>query len=167
MNEAVKTKYQVTIGNESSGRKVLRFDQISVGDELPPYTKWITAKSAIKFGATYKDVFSGHINPKVSEGQFGVGSMPVQGAVLEAGLTSLIVNWLGSAKPWLCGGRQESKFIQVVVPGDTLRYRGTVTQKVPGAAVNHVMVDIHAENQRAEKCMVGTARVAFTNETTA
>jgi len=129
MSEKKKTKYQVSVGAESAEQKTLTFDEIKIGDELPQYTKWITSQSAIRFGRTYKDVFSGHINPKVSEGQFGVGSMPVQGAVLEAGVTPLIINWLRSAKPWLYGGRQESKFIQIVVPGDTLIYHGQVIDK--------------------------------------
>ncbi len=159
MSEARKTRYQVTIGSESAGRRTLAFEDIEVGDQLPPHTKWITFQSAIRFGRTYKDVFSGHINAKVSEGQFGVASMPVQGAVVEAGVTPLIVNWLRSVKPWLYGGRQESKFIQIVLPGDTLIYHGTVKEK--NADKKQVTVDIYAENQKGEKVMVGTARVSF------
>lgn len=158
---ATKTKYQVTIGDASAGRKALAFSDIVVGDELPPFTRWITSTSAVRFGATYKDVFSGHINPKVSEGQFGVGSMPVQGAVIEAAASSLMVNWLRSARPWLYGGRLESKFIQVAVPGDTLRYQGKVTEKKTEGDKNLVLVEIFAENQRGEKVMVGNARVTF------
>jgi acyl dehydratase len=161
MSDAKRTKYQVSIGNEAATRKTLEFEGIEVGDELPPHTRWITFQSAVKFGRTYKDVFSGHINAKVSEGQFGVGSMPVQGAVVEAGVTPLIVNWLRSAKPWLYGGRQESKFIQIVLPGDTLIYQGTVKEKKVEGRHKHVVVEVFAENQRGEKVMVGTARVAF------
>ena len=68
---------------------------------------------------------------------------------------------LGSATPWLYGGRQESKFIQVVVPGDTLTYHGTVTGKTEADGRRYVTLDIHAANQRGEKVMVGNARVAF------
>jgi acyl dehydratase len=161
MSEPRKTQYQVTVGSEAAGRKTLGFDQIQVGDELPPFTKWITFQSAIRFGRTYKDVFSGHINAKVSQGQFGVASMPVQGAVVESGVTPLIINWLRSAKPWLYGGRQESKFIQIVLPGDTLIYQGTVKEKLAEGASKHVIVDFHAENQKGEKVLVGTARVSF------
>jgi acyl dehydratase len=161
MTEVKKTKYQVTVGDDSAELKTLTFDQIDIGDELPPYTRWITSKSAVRFGSTYKDVFSGHINKKVSEGQFGVGSMPVQGAVIEAGVTPMIVNWLRSQKPWLYGGRQESKFIQIVLPGDTLRYHGKVVDKVADGEKQFAMLEIFAENQKGEKVMVGSARVAF------
>jgi acyl dehydratase len=165
MSEVKKTKFQVTVGDDSVGLKALAFEQIDIGDELPPHTKWITSKSAVRFGSTYKDVFSGHINPKVSEGQFGVGSMPVQGAVVEAGVTPLIVNWLRSNRPWLYGGRQESKFIQIVLPGDTLRYHGKVVDKVSEGAKQLVMLEIFAENQKGEKVMVGSARVALGADT--
>jgi len=161
MAEVKKTKYQVTVGDESKGLKTLSFDEINVGDELPPFTKWITSKSGIKFGTTYKDVFSGHINPNVSESQFGVRSMPVQGAVIEAGVTPLIINWLKSAKPWLYGGRQETRFIQIVLPGDTLIYHGKVIEKVVESEKRYVMVDVFAENQKGEKVMAATARVTF------
>ena len=161
MAETRKTKYQVTVGDETAGLKTLTIDEIQVGDELPPYTKWITLRSGIKFGKTYKDVFSGHINPNVSEGQFGIRAMPVQGAVIESGVTPLIVNWLRSAKPWYYGGRQETRFIQVVLPGDTLVYHGKVTDKIIESGKKYVMIDVSAENQRGEQVMVATARVAF------
>jgi acyl dehydratase len=161
MNEKTKTKYQVTVGAESAKLKTLTFDEIKIGDELPQHTKWITSQSAVRFGRTYKDVFSGHINPRVSEGQFGVGSMPVQGAVVEAGVTPLIINWLRSAKPWLYGGRQESRFIQLVVPGDTLIYHGKVIDKITEQDKKYIVIDVFAENQKGEKVMVATARVAF------
>jgi acyl dehydratase len=159
--EKIKSSLNVTIGDQQARTKTLRYEDIQVGDKVPPYTRWITSQSAIKFGRTYKDVFSGHINAKVSEGQFGVALMPVQGAVIEAAVTPMIVNWLGSAKPWLYGGRQESKFIQVAVPGDTLSYQGTVTGKSEEGGRKYVTLDIHAENQKGEKVMVGNARVAF------
>jgi len=161
MAETKKTKYQVTVGDDSAGLKTLTFDEIKAGDELPQYTKWITSESGIKFGRTYKDVFSGHINPKVSEGQFGIRSMPVQGAVIEAGVTPLITNWLRSVKPWLYGGRQETRFIQIVLPGDTLMYHGKVIEKTVESDKKYVTVEVFSENQRGENVMVATARVAF------
>ena len=72
MAEPRKTQYQVTISDANAGLKSLRYEDIQVGDKVTPYTRWITKQSAIRFGRTYKDAFSGHINAKVSEGQFGV-----------------------------------------------------------------------------------------------
>ena len=161
MAEPRKTQYQVTISDANAGLKTLGYDDIQVGDEAVPYTKWITKQSAIRFGCTYKDAFSGHINAKVSEGQFGVRAMPVQGAVIEAGVTPMMINWLRSARPWMYGGRQETKFIQIVSPGDTLTYRGTVTEKTVEGGKKYVHLDIHAENQKGEKVMVGKARACF------
>jgi acyl dehydratase len=161
MSEPDKTQYGVTVGSQAAANKALAYEDIKVGDEVAPHTKWITYQSAVKFGRTYKDVFSGHINAKVSEGQFGVASMPVQGAVVESGVTPMMVNWLRSAKPWLYGGRQESKFIQIVKPGDTLVYRGTVKEKLEEGGRKYVVVEFFAENQKGEKVVVGTARAAF------
>jgi len=50
MEETRKTKYQVTIGDQSARPTTLSFEDIQVGEPLPPHIKWITAQSAIKFG---------------------------------------------------------------------------------------------------------------------
>jgi acyl dehydratase len=73
----------------------------------------------------------------------------------------MIVNWLRSQGPWLYGGRQETKFIQIVVPGDTLRYQGRVVDKTIDAKGRAAHLEIFAENQKGEKVMVGAARVVF------
>jgi hypothetical protein len=39
MSEKTKTKYQVSVGAESAKLKILTFDEIKIGDELPHYTK--------------------------------------------------------------------------------------------------------------------------------
>ena len=65
-DEKMKTKTQVSIGAESAQLKTLTFDEIKIGDELPAYTKWITFRSAARFGSTYDDAFSGHLNPDVA-----------------------------------------------------------------------------------------------------
>ncbi len=55
----------------------------------------------------------------------------------------------------------ESKFIQIVKPGDTLLYQGTVTEKKEEGGRRYVFVEFFAENQKGEKVIVGTARAAF------
>jgi len=159
--EKVKTSLNVSMTNEAKKATALTFDDIKVGDELPAHTRWITTKSALRFGKTYEDVFSGHINQAVAEKQFGARVMPVQGAVMEQGVTPLIVNWLRSVKPWLYGGKQETRFIQVVLPGDTMIYHGKVIEKVADADKKYVVVDVFAENQKGEKVLVATATIKF------
>ncbi len=161
MEQKVKTNLQVSISDESKQARPLTYDEIKVGDELPAFNKWITSQSAVRFGKTYEDIFSGHINPEVSLKQFGRAFMPVQGAVIEAGVTPFILNWLRSTIPWLCGGRQESRFIQVVLPGDTLTYRGKVIEKKEENDKKYVTVDVWADNQKGEKVLAATCRVAF------
>lgn len=161
MDKTSKTNTQISIGDASGKIKTLTFDEIRIGEELPAFTKWITAKSAQRFAATYDDVSSGHINPQASERQFGIALMPVQGAVIEAGVTPLIINWLRSARPWYYGGKQETRFLQIVLPGDTLIYHGKVSDKKMEGDKKYVMVDVFAENQRGEKVMVANARVSF------
>ena len=161
MEEKTRTKLQVSITDETKTAKVLTFDEINIGDELPAYTKWITSKSAHLFGRTYEDVFSGHINTDVAERQFGARVNPVQGAVMEQGVTPLIINWLRSVKPWLCGGRQETRFIQVVLPGDTMIYHGKVIDKITENGKKTVVVDVYTENQKGEKVLVATATIPF------
>jgi len=55
----------------------------------------------------------------------------------------------------------ETRFLQIVLPGDTLIYHGKVSDKKMEGDKKYVMVDVFAENQRGEKVMVANARVSF------
>ncbi len=72
------------IRDEEKPLKVLTYDEIQVGDELSPMTRYITLEMGIKHGKIYGDFYSGHVDAESSTRQFGVPTMPIQGAFVHA-----------------------------------------------------------------------------------
>ncbi len=161
MEERKTTAFDVKIANEEKPVQKLTFEDIKIGDELTPYTRYITLEAGMKHGRIYGDFYSGHVDVEASRRQFGVATMPIQGAFIHGGFTPFMVNWLRSARPWICGGKADIKFIMAVTSGMTLRYRGKVTDKVIEGDKKYVICDVWAENERGEKVAVGNTRACF------
>ena len=75
-----ETKYGAKIVDKDKPVIVLTYDDINVGDEIPPFTKYWTADMAIKHGNIYGDFYSGHVSKESARKQFGVAKTAVQGA---------------------------------------------------------------------------------------
>jgi len=161
MEERKQTGFGVKIANEEKPLKKLSFDDIKVGDELPPLTRYITLEMGIKHGKIYGDFYSGHVDIEASKTQFGVPTMPVQGAFTQGGFTPFMVNWLRSAKPWIYGGKCDVRFIMAVTSGMTLLYCGKVIEKKIEDNKKYVICNVWAENERGEKVAVGTTTACF------
>ena len=161
MEERKQTGFGVKIADDEKPRKQLSFDEIKVGDEIPPLTRYITLEMGIKHGKIYGDFYSGHVDIEASRTQFGVPTMPVQGAFTQGGFTPFMVNWLRSAKPWICGGKCDVRFIMAVTSGMTLLYRGKVIEKKVEGNKKYVICDVWAENEKGEKVAVGTTTACF------
>jgi len=161
MEERKQTIYETKIADEEKPLKVLSFDDIKVGDEITPFTSYVTLEMGIKHGKIYGDFYSGHVDIEASKKQFGVPSMPIQGAFVHGGFTPFMVNWLRSAKPWIYGGKADIRFIMAVTSGMTLLYRGKVIEKKIEGNKKYVISEVWAENKRGEKVAVGTTTACF------
>ncbi len=75
---------------------------------------------AIKHGRIYGDFYSGHVDKESARKQFGVARTAMQGAFVHGGFTPFMVNWLRSARPWICGGKADIRFIMAVNSGNTI-----------------------------------------------
>ena len=153
-----------SLSDDASPERKLTYDDINVGDDVPQFIRWITydlCKSSMDLAMRGEDIITGHSDPKSSEAQFGVATMPVPGEVTSAGVAMMMVNWLKDPKPWICGGKLEDKFIRLVTPGDTLYYGGKVTEKKVEGNKKYVFCEVWADNQRDERCLVGNTRVCF------
>lgn len=156
-----ETKYGAKIVDKDKPVIVLTYDDIIVGDEIPPFTKYWTADMAIKHGNIYGDFYSGHINKESARKQFGVAKTAVQGAFVHGQFTPMMIRWLRSARPWIMGGKADIKFIMAVNSGMTLRYTGKVVEKKEEDGKKYVVCDVWAENERGEKVAVGQCTACF------
>ena len=156
-----ETKYGTKIADEEKPVLKLSYDDINVGDELEPFTKYMAMDMAIKHGRIYSDFYSGHVDKESARKQFGVAKTAMQGALVQGGFTPFMVRWLRSTKPWICGGKADIKFIMAVNSGMTLRYRGKVIEKKVEGDKKYAVCEVWAENERGEKVAVGTTTACF------
>ena len=161
MEKRKETQYGTKIADEDKPVLKLTFDEIKVGDELSPFTRYMTMDMAIKHGRIYGDFYSGHVDKESARKQFGVAKTAMQGAFVHGGFTPFMVNWLRSARPWIYGGKADIKFVMAVNSGNTITYRGKVTEKKVEGDKKYVICDVWAENERGEKVAVGATTACF------
>jgi acyl dehydratase len=161
MEKRKETMYGTKIADEEKPVLRLSYDEIKVGDELPPFTRYMTMDMAIKHGRIYGDFYSGHVDKESARKQFGVAKTAIQGAFVHGGFTPFMVRWLRSERPWIYGGKADIRFIMAVNSGNTLVYRGKVIEKKVEGDKKYVICDVWAENERGEKVAVGTTTACF------
>ncbi len=161
MEKRKETQYGTKIADEDKPVLKLTYDEINIGDELTPFTRYVTMDMAIKHGRIYGDFYSGHIDKESARKQFGVARTAIQGAFVHGSFTPFMVNWLRSARPWICGGKADIRFIMAVNSGNTLVYRGKVIEKKIEDNKKYVISEVWAENERGEKVAVGTTTACF------
>lgn len=161
MEKRKETKYGTKIRDKEKPVLTLSYDEINVGDEITPFTRYWTVEMAIKHGRIYGDFYSGHVDVESARKQFGVAKTAVQGAFVQGGFTPMMIQWLRTAKPLICGGKVDIKFIMAVDSGMTLRYTGKVVEKKEEDGKKYVTSDVWAENERGEKVAVGTTTACF------
>jgi acyl dehydratase len=161
MEKRKETQYGTKIADEDKPVLKLSYDEINIGDEVSPFTRYMTMDMAIKHGRIYGDFYSGHVDKESARKQFGVARTAMQGAFVHGGFTPFMVIWLRSARPWICGGKADIKFVMAVNSGNTLVYRGKVIEKKVEGDKKYVICDVWAENERGEKVAVGTTTACF------
>ena len=145
--------------------KRLTFESVNLGDELPPVERHVDQEVIWQFAVGSLDYNPVHTNPDwIKTAQvFGIPSTVGHGAMTMSLMTTVVTSWAYPVGGWLKS--LETKFIRPVLPGDTITFRGVVTEKHPGRGdKNFVVVDLHADNQDGARFAVGTAEVILPNE---
>jgi acyl dehydratase len=137
------------------------FEDVEVGDELPPLMKGpIQQIQLTRYAGA-----SGDFNPIHQDDEFaraaGMGGVFAHGMLSMAFLGQAITDWAGAAAVRKFGVR----FAAIVRLKDTVTCRGRVLAKSSKDDVHLVDIDVWAENQRGEKVVTGKATVAFPSRT--
>jgi acyl dehydratase len=133
------------------------FDDVKVGDELPPLVKGpIQQIQLTRYAGA-----SGDFNPIHQDEEFaraaGMGGVFAHGMLSMGFVAQAVTDWAGAGRVQKIGVR----FAALVRLKDTVTCRGRVVGTSQKDGVNLVELDIWAENQKGEKVVTGKATVAL------
>lgn len=122
------------------------FEEVAIGDELPPVMKLVTHNQLVRYSGASGDFNPIHTDPATAR-EAGLGGVIAHGLLGMAFLGQLMTDWLGdpgALKHLRC------RFSKMVRPGDTVTAKGTVTKKETLEGQNLVTCTIRLENQAGE-----------------
>jgi len=133
------------------------FDDVKVGDELPPLVKGpIQQIQLTRYAGA-----SGDFNPIHQDDEFakaaGMGGVFAHGMLSMGFVGQVVTDWAGAGQVRKLGVR----FAGLVRLKDTVTCRGRVLAKSSKDDVNLVDLAVWAENQKGDKVVTGTATVAL------
>ena len=133
------------------------FEDVKVGDELPPLVKGpIQQIQLTRYAGA-----SGDFNPIHQDHEFakaaGMGDVFAHGMLSMGFVAQAVTDWAGAGAVRKLGVR----FAAIVRLKDVITCRGRVLSKSSKDDVHLAEVEIWAENQRGEKVVTGKATVAL------
>jgi acyl dehydratase len=133
------------------------FDDVTVGDELPPLVKGpIQQIQLTRYAGA-----SGDFNPIHQDDEFakaaGMGGVFAHGMLSMGFVGQLVTDWAGPATVRRLGVR----FAGIVRLKDVITCRGRVLGKSSKDDVHLVDLEVWAENQKGDKVVTGRATVAL------
>ena len=143
-------------------RPTLNFEGISVGDELPPLKKQITAARMMAYGAATWDFIRIHYDADYVRG-LGFDGPFLDGQMMGGFLAQQVQDWAG---PGAFLRKLSFSNRAMVYPGDSVTCHGVVTGKSVENGEELVTCDLWAVNQDGEKVVQpASALVRFSART--
>ena len=133
------------------------FEDVKVGDELPPLVKGpIQQIQLTRYAGA-----SGDFNPIHQDDEFakaaGMGGVFAHGMLSMGFVAQAVTDWAGAGTVRKIGVR----FTALVRLKDTVTCKGHVLAKSSGDGVHTVDLEIWAETQKGDKVVIGKATVAL------
>jgi acyl dehydratase len=129
------------------------FDDVKVGDELPPVVKGPLQQIQLtRYAGASGDFNPIHQDPEFAKAA-GMGDVFAHGMLSMGFVGQLVTDWAGAGNVRKLGVR----FAGIVRLKDTITCRG----RVLGKSKDLVDLEIWAENQRGEKVLTGKATVTL------
>jgi len=133
-------------------KKVLYFEDVREGDEAPPLVvPNITRTQIVKYAGA-----SGDFNPIHHDELYAIRAgndrVFAMGMMTAGFLSHMITDWVGNGNL----KKYRVRFATRIWPGDTVTCKGKLIKKYTQDGKNYIEADVFAENQRAEKAVIGT-----------
>ena len=148
-------------------KRVLYWEDVEVGAEVPVLPKTATSQMLVKWAAASGDFNPLHYESTFAESQ-GVGSPIVHGQLKRAWLVQMLTDWIGEdgfLKKFSCQFRAMDYPIgmkSLTEPAEektTHRCKGTVTNKAIENDQHLIECDVWVENDKGEKTTPGKATI--------
>lgn len=137
----------------------LYFENVRVGEELPPLVKPTVDRVAIaRYTGAIEDFNRLYVDEDFAK-RSGFPTVCVPGSMAMGFLGQLVADWFkpGQVK------RLSARFVKIIWPGDSLVCRGRIVDKRREGPENYVDLEVWVENQRGELVVKGTttSRIFF------
>ena len=130
-----------------------RFDEVSVGEVLPPLSKEaVTRVQLARYAGASGDFNPIHLDEPYAQAA-GMGGVIAHGMLSMAFLAEAVTRWSGPTSV----ARIEARFRSIVRPGDSLTIRGTVVEATE--ADRTVRLHLQCDNQDGLTVTEGAAIV--------
>jgi acyl dehydratase len=139
-------------------KQQLYYEDVAVGDALPTLVKTPTTRQLVKYAGASGDFYEIHYDHHFAVNAGLKDGVIVHGLLTAGWLAQMLTDWLPlptALKKFSVSYRAMAR------PGDTISCKGTVVNKYEKDGEHLVDCEIYAENQRGERCAVGSATVAL------
>jgi acyl dehydratase len=138
------------------------YDQLEPGTRIKGPSFPVSRESIRLFCDGSLDYNPLHLDDDYMQGSFGktqFGGVIMHGMNNFGLISRMLTDW---AEPLGATHRRlETRWLQPVRPGDTIRPTGTVKSKTRSTKARWVVIDVVVENQRGERVAIGEALVEF------
>lgn len=134
------------------------YDDVNVGDPVPTLEKRPTRRQLVKYAGASGDYYEIHYDHHFAVNAGLKDGVIVHGLLTAGWLAQMLTDWLPSPTALKKFG---VSYRAMARPGDTIACQGKMIHKYVKDGEHLVDCEIYAENQRGEKCAVGTATAAL------
>jgi len=130
-------------------RKNLTFNDVAVGQEIPPLKKEVYKLLPIVYSGAVVNFLPIHVDDEAAKA-VGLGGVVLQGVCVMSFVSQMITDWCHD--PGLLK-ELKGRFLQFARAGDTITARGKVIEKKADAEKGKIICEVWAENQGGEVVM--------------
>jgi len=133
------------------------YEDVNIGDELPPLTKQPDTRQLVMWAGASGDYNPIHYDKEFAQSK-GLSGVIVQGQLVGCFLGQLVTGWMGKE-----GTLQKltCSYKEMNFPGEAITCKGKVLKKNIEDGKYLVVCSVWAENPKGEKTVTGTATVAM------
>lgn len=135
--------------------KQIYYEDVRVGDPLPALLKHPTPRQLVMWACAAGEFSEMHYDREFAQSK-GFPGIIVHGMLMASFLGQLVTDWMGD---WGTLKKIRTSNRQFILVDEDIICRGSITEKYIEDGEPLVELELWAENEKGEKCVLGTAQV--------